>query len=64
MVDRESLLTTGFAREREKDECFKKREKSLLRLLGVFLPVKRKISTSSEMGEVEDRERRKEKKEK
>jgi len=30
----------------------------------VFLLVKRKISTSSEMGEVEDRERRKEKKEK
>jgi hypothetical protein len=50
--------------EREKDECFREREKSVLGLLGVFMVVKRKILTSSERGEVEERERRKEEKKK
>jgi hypothetical protein len=40
------------------------REKSVLGLLGVFMVVKRKILASSERGEVEERERRKEEKEK
>jgi len=50
--------------EREKDECFREREKSVLGLLGVFMVVKRKILTSSERGEVEERERRKQEREK
>jgi hypothetical protein len=35
------------------------REKSVLGLLGVFMVVKRKILTSSERGEVEERRQRK-----
>jgi hypothetical protein len=56
------LVTAGFARERKMSVL--EREKSVLGLLGVFMVVKRKILASSERGEVEERERRKEEKEK